>query len=67
MQERQLGDAYIDPDQWLLQAEKREGSWWLDWAEWLGARSDARVAPPTIGAPGYPIVCDAPGSYVLEP
>ncbi|WP_085316998.1 PHA/PHB synthase family protein [Derxia lacustris] len=64
--ERQFGDAYIDPDQWLLQAQKREGSWWLDWADWLAARSGARVAPPALGAPGHAPLCDAPGQYVLE-
>jgi len=34
-----------EASEWLERAEKHLGSWWNDWAEWLDARSGARVAP----------------------
>jgi polyhydroxyalkanoate synthase len=59
---------YLDPDRFLVEAQRKEGSWWPEWTAWLSARS----APPTIlqamGAPqfGYPVLGDAPGTYVLQ-
>ncbi len=48
-----------DPDEWLAGAEKVQGSWWEDWAEWASARSGEKVAPPSL--PDGP---PAPGRYV---
>jgi polyhydroxyalkanoate synthase len=48
-----------DPDRWLAAAERKQGSWWEDWAEWASARSGERVAPPAL-PDGEP----APGRYV---
>ena len=28
-----------DPEQWLASAQKRSGSWWEHWRDWLHARS----------------------------
>ncbi|MBV8600196.1 MAG: class I poly(R)-hydroxyalkanoic acid synthase [Candidatus Eremiobacteraeota bacterium] len=53
-----------DPDEWLLHAKLREGSWWPDWYEWLGAQSGKRQAPPAANEK-YPALENAPGSYVL--
>ena len=53
-----------DPDAWLERATKSERSWWQDWAEWIGVRSGARVAPPAMGDPEHPPLCDAPGTFV---
>lgn len=66
---RSATDRYLDPDTWQAQAPQREGSWWLAWEPWLAARSKARVAPPPLGAVerGYPVLEEAPGSYVLMP
>jgi polyhydroxyalkanoate synthase subunit PhaC len=61
-------DHYLDPEAFLAQAPRKDGSWWPQWAEWLGARSGASVAPPPVAAPtsqGVPLG-DAPGTYVLE-
>ena len=60
--------AYLDPDTWAAGAERREGSWWPAWSEWLDQHSGANVAPPTMGAPahGLPPLADAPGSYVRQ-
>ena len=52
MATRSDGDRYIDSDTWLTRATEGDGSWWLAWAAWLEAKSDAeRVAPLGIGAP----------------
>ncbi len=58
----------LDPEDWLLRAGEHGGSWWIAWGEWLAARSGDPVSPPPMGSPdkGYPPLCDAPGSYVLE-
>ncbi|HEX5863232.1 MAG TPA: poly-beta-hydroxybutyrate polymerase, partial [Casimicrobiaceae bacterium] len=59
-------DRYVDPDHWLATAEAKEGSWWPEWVAWLDVRSGAPVSPPTLGAPGYAALGDAPGIYVLQ-
>jgi polyhydroxyalkanoate synthase len=61
-------EGYLDPDSWAAAAERREGSWWPAWFEWLGRHSGAPVAPPNMGAPeqGLPPLGDAPGTYVKQ-
>ena len=64
---RKPGDQYVDPDSWATRAAHSEGSWWVEWASWLAARSTPeRVAPPSMGAPEHnlPPLCPAPGTYV---
>ncbi len=66
---RKTGDRYVDPDTWSAQAERRQGSWWPEWADWLTKRSSSqKVHPPAMGAPKHGLrpVQPAPGSYVLE-
>jgi polyhydroxyalkanoate synthase len=55
-----------DPDSWLADAEKHSGSWWQDWAAWIGERAGARQSPPSLGSDAHPPVGDAPGVYVHE-
>ncbi len=38
-----------EPKEWLEASALHEGSWWEDWAEWIGERSGERVAPPAHG------------------
>ncbi len=52
-----------DPEVWREGATLREGSWWPDWYEWLGARSGANIASPKNTK--YPELAEAPGTYVL--
>lgn len=59
---------YVDPEIWLAETPKREGSWWPEWSAWLDVHSGKPVAPPGMGAPqaGYAPICDAPGAYVHQ-
>ena len=59
---------YVDPETFLMQAPRHDGSWWPEWVAWLNARSGAPVEPPKLGgtARAYPLHGDAPGTYVLQ-
>lgn len=55
------------PDAFMASAEKRKGSWWLDWRDWLQARSgDEVAAPASLGSARYPSLGPAPGTYVFD-
>ncbi len=55
------------PDAFLTAAEKRKGSWWLDWRDWLHARSGEEIAAPTsLGSARHPVIASAPGTYVFD-
>ncbi|GAB2196011.1 class I poly(R)-hydroxyalkanoic acid synthase [Sessilibacter sp. MAH4] len=52
-------------DEWLKSAKQKEGSWWLDWREWLAELSGEQVdAPKQPGNAQYKSLEAAPGSYV---
>jgi polyhydroxyalkanoate synthase len=54
-----------DPEQWLATATVHPVTWWEDWATWIGQRAgDERTAPP-LGSERYPVLDDAPGTYVF--
>ena len=54
------------PAEWHKRMEWQPGSWWTDWAQWLGERCGGlREAPPVAGEM-HPALGDAPGRYVLE-
>jgi polyhydroxyalkanoate synthase len=61
-------DRYADPGSWTATAPRTEGSWWPEWAAWLGRRSGDPVQHPRIGAPhaAYVALAEAPGAYVLQ-
>ncbi|MGE8658188.1 MAG: PHA/PHB synthase family protein [Achromobacter sp.] len=65
---RAAGEPALAPDAWLAAAATHEGSWWPHWRAWLDARSGAPRRPPPLGAArkGYPVLGDAPGTYVME-
>lgn len=55
------------PDAFLASAEKRKGSWWVDWRDWLQTRSgDEVTAPASLGSTRHPSLGAAPGTYVFE-
>ncbi len=55
-------------DAWVETGTKIEGSWWLDWADYLKGRSGPEVkAPDQPGSADYPPLGAAPGTYVFEP
>ena len=52
-------------EDWLAAAHQVPGSWWVDWATWLGERSgELRKAPAKTGGNGYKVLGKAPGTYV---
>lgn len=55
-----------DAEAWRAGAEQHQGSWWLDWAEWIGARAGGRRPPPPMGSVTYPPIEPAPGTYVHQ-
>jgi polyhydroxyalkanoate synthase subunit PhaC len=59
---------YLDPDRFLTEAQRKEGSWWLEWTSWLSQRSGPATILQAMGAPhaGYAPLDDAPGVYVLQ-
>ncbi len=52
------------PDEWLAGTERREGSWWGDWDQWVRqfAGNSAPARQPGDGA--LKPIEDAPGTYV---
>ncbi len=65
---RREEETYIDPDRWLEEAPRFEGSWWLPWQKWLAENSSGESVPPEMGAPekGLRILGDAPGTYIHQ-
>lgn len=59
-------ERHDNPDSWRERAEHGKGSWWEDWVAWLRPRSGDLVEPGPAGAPEFPVLADAPGTYVLE-
>jgi polyhydroxyalkanoate synthase len=63
---RVAGEHPAAPEVFLDQAAKLPGSWWPDYAEWLGERSGAlKPAPKKLGGAGHRALGKAPGTYVL--
>lgn len=54
-------------EDWREHAEHRVGSWWEDWMQWLAPKSGPLGAQPKVETSKYPALCDAPGTYVIEP
>ena len=52
------------PDTWLRTAEHHEGSWWLDWQNWLKEQSGELLPLTKVIKKPRPSLEAAPGSYV---
>jgi polyhydroxyalkanoate synthase len=61
-------DPYLSPENWMAAAAEHDGSWWPVWVTWLNEHSGDPIAPLPVSAPemGYPVIADAPGTYVRE-
>lgn len=53
-----------DADAWYQNADKHEGSWWLDWQEWVKPKAGEQVAVRKPGEGPFKPLMDAPGDYV---
>ena len=53
-----------NPDKWLEGATQHPGSWWSDWAEWVGKQGVGKVPARVPGDGKLKAIEDAPGSYV---
>jgi polyhydroxyalkanoate synthase len=61
------GEPGADPEHWRQTAEKRTGTWWEAWADWVLDRAgDDRPAPAAAGNAAHPPLEPAPGSYVRD-
>jgi polyhydroxyalkanoate synthase subunit PhaC len=65
---KRIGDSYKSPDEWLNEAPKHDGSWWLSWESWLKQHNDPvmKKAAKNLGSPKYPPLGEAPGTYVHQ-
>jgi len=52
------------PDAWLKDAAYKEGSWWSDWAQWVGEFGEGQVPARKPGSGKLVPIERAPGSYV---
>jgi polyhydroxyalkanoate synthase len=60
-------DTPAEPEKWLADAQRHEGSWWANWSHWLAERSgDLVAAPASVGSPRYPALEPAPGTYIFQ-
>ena len=62
------GNRSLSPEEWLVSAERSEGSWWPHWIDWLDKTSGAKLlkAKRKLGSRTHPELSPAPGTYVLE-
>ena len=59
--------TYLEAAQWLASAGTEQGSWWPDFAAWLGERcGPVAAAPQHLGGDGLRPLTEAPGTYVFE-
>ncbi len=64
----QKGEKHLSAEVWQEKAPHFDGSWWPEWEQWITKQSGNQVKPPKIGnsAKGLDVLCDAPGTYVLQ-
>ncbi|MET1256253.1 class I poly(R)-hydroxyalkanoic acid synthase [Aliikangiella maris] len=62
----QIDSLNMAPKEWVKNAKKVEGSWWLDWAKWMQERNNQQVAARIPEQGPNTVIEDAPGSYVKQ-
>ena len=59
------GKLTSDPRAWYHEAEKKTGSWWPQWLEWVQQHSgEQRESVFSVGNKQYPAMEASPGTYV---
>jgi len=58
-------EPFEDPEEWQKNATHHKGSWWPDWSKWLSDQSGSMVDARQPGSNQYPVLCPAPGTYVV--
>jgi polyhydroxyalkanoate synthase len=53
-----------DAEEWFSAATQHEGSWWVDWIEWVKPHAGKQVAARVPGKGKLKVIEAAPGSYV---
>ena len=48
--------------EWSDDATPKEGSWWLEWRDWMSSQSSHVIDPPKMGKS----LCPAPGTYIFQ-
>jgi polyhydroxyalkanoate synthase subunit PhaC len=56
--------APASAEAWREQAQRHGGTWWEDWTRWSTESAGEMVDPPPMGNESYPVLGDAPGTYV---
>ncbi len=59
-------DPTLPHDDWKTGAEFHQGSWWPRWGAWLADKSGKQVKARQPGDATHPVLCAAPGTYVLK-
>ena len=54
-----------EPEQWLENAKKTDGSWWPDWVKWIAKQSGKKVNAREPGKK-LGVIEEAPGRYVKK-
>ncbi len=68
LSQRQAGDPFKHPDDFLKDEVELSGSWWTAWSNWLSTQSSGQCPARKIGGTGknkLEVLCDAPGEYVF--
>jgi len=57
-------DCPESADDWFDAAKQYDGSWWLDWSDWMKPHHGAKVTARKPGSGKLKAIENAPGSYV---
>ena len=58
------GHDWLEPDEWITQADRHEGSWWEAFEAWLATRSGAAINASNLKTSTN--LGEAPGLYVHQ-
>ena len=58
-------DLGVTHEDWKQSAKFNQGSWWPRWGAWLAKRSGNQVPAREPGDSSHPVLCAAPGTYVI--